>query len=783
MSKTTKTLLALLAAFTSFAALAQGTAPNLDIAQLLSATKTGDWSTQIWSSLLGEFATNPFGVAGGPYSMLSMLFVIFNSAIFAVSVAWLGYGVLSGVVGTAQDGQALGQRINTAWYPIRVTVGITGVMPVLGGFTLSQGFLMYLAAIGIGTANFMWNAAVQAPGVTRLVNHEAFASKPVLPRSDVVQAVTAGISSHICLLGYQKLQQEIVDAGGAIASRDALSRRTEVLPSGLKIKYGTAAKQELCGSISFTMERVREEGSITAYRNSSVNYAGIRASVAQQLADRLVTLDSLMEGAARSYDTAINGWHSSKSDEPINLDPRTLTAIVDAYLGDAQALVQPLTAGLTPQVHADAQRRMLANGWMSAGSYFATFAEANAALADATSGANIVVGAPKDGLADSVAEQVSQFLAWVDRQKPTISPEMGDFCAGSSLLTAALGTSTGNCSVGQAIVSRVIGGTARGSGGGSEASGSILFGTGQDQVGLVNPVIAAKNVGDYVMTAATAMIAYDYTAEKIFAGGGWLAATAAKWTGTAGSVVGIPGAPALAAAGDAAQKTSGMATEFLKHITSFGWMFLFLGALMAIYIPFLPLIAWIGGMISYTASFLEGFVAMPLHSMAHMHTDGEGMGQSTSHGYLFYLNTFARPPLMVISFFLASGLVIALGTVATYMFIPAMANVQGNSVTGLASIVGLIVIYFVILSVIINGCFDLIQVIPDQVIGFVGAGSVSTRLGQDAESKINALYLSGVRGGSSAAAGFKQGIDASKKEKMKAAASAGSRNAADGGRK
>jgi hypothetical protein len=37
-------------------------------------------------------------------------------------------------------------------------------------------------------------------------------------------------------------------------------------------------------------------------------------------------------------------------------------------------------------------------------------------------------------------------------------------------------------------------------------------------------------------------------------------------------------------------------------------------------------------------------------------------------------------------------------------------------------------------------------VIPDQVIGFVGAGSVSTHLGRDTEQKINGMFAMSVRG-------------------------------------
>jgi conjugal transfer/type IV secretion protein DotA/TraY len=371
---------------------------------------------------------------------------------------------------------------------------------------------------------------------------------------------------------------------------------------------------------------------------------------------------------------------------------------------------------------------MLASGWMGAGSFYGTFAEANAALADAVTGGRLTTRQPSEArIFSEAAVEVNRASKYVE-QVARNDAKTAVFCGGSTL-TSFIGTDSGNCSLGQGIVSAVMGATMRGSGGGAGVFG------GADDVGLVNPIVGMKNAGDYIMTVANVLILYDRAnnakidtdegfGDAISNGIGKVGATAAKKIPVIGTL--------------------------LDELAPFGWMLLALGAMLAIYIPFLPLIAWVGGMIAYTASFIEGLVAMPLHSMSHMHTDGEGMGQQTSHGYLFFLNTFARPPLMVIAFFIAGGLVIALGTVATMMFLPAMANVQGNSMTSVASIIGFIVIYFVLMNIIINGCFDLIHVIPDQVIGFVGSGSVNTSLGRDAEGKINALYMAGVRGGQGA---------------------------------
>ena len=132
--------------------------------------------------------------------------------------------------------------------------------------------------------------------------------------------------------------------------------------------------------------------------------------------------------------------------------------------------------------------------------------------------------------------------------------------------------------------------------------------------------------------------------------------------------------------------------------------------------------------------------------MSHLDGDGEGMGQRTQHGYMFYINALARPALMIIGFLVASALMIAIGTLQANMFLPAMANVQGNSITCLTSIVFFLLIFFVMNVTLISASFNLIYVITDQVIGFIG-GQVDSRLGRDTEQHANNMFMMAARVG------------------------------------
>jgi conjugal transfer/type IV secretion protein DotA/TraY len=314
-------------------------------------------------------------------------------------------------------------------------------------------------------------------------------------------------------------------------------------------------------------------------------------------------------------------------------------------------------------------------------------------------------------------------------------------------------------------VSAFVRGTTIGSGGGGNGEGAV----GLDSSGLVNPIIAMKNAGDYILVLAQGLLAVGPVLE--FADKFGLA----KVAGTVvGGAAGTGGGPGGMIAGAAVGNLVGGAVAVLKVLA---FTLLVAGAAMSVYIPLIPFITWIGAVLAYAASMFEGLAGMSLHAVSHLESEGEGLGQRTGHGYLFWINALARPALMVIGFFAASAMMIAIGTLQAHMFLPAMANVQGNSITGLASIILFILVFFVMNTTLISGAMNLIYVLTDQVIGFLG-GVFNSHLGREVESKVNAAFLLGARVGPQAIGQVGQAIAGSK---ARAALPAPQRGQAGGG--
>ncbi len=756
-----------LAAFGVFAAmpaLAQPAGGIPDINSLTAATTADDWSMKMWKSLLGDFAANPFSTLGQPTTLLGSVFLVFNAAVFVVGFTWAMYGVISGVVATAHEGEVLGRRMSSVWFPIRMVVGVAGMVPIFGGFTLNQAIMMFLTTVGIGIGNTIWTQAVDSTSQFQAL----MASQHMTPTSsNQVRAAAKGMfMGYVCMYLENAANQENRAYG---AAEPDLSVDRSVQGTTHSYKFGNQFSPMRCGGVTIIQNGGRTNGNnelFSGYRVESVDYETIRQHVMNQYVIGMQSLESQMASEAANWIAAREAALDSGArmpDVPMAAIDAAATQLVDT-VANSPAPVN--MSGL----HEAAKSNMLALGWFGAGAWFATLAEANAAIADASMGPAMTV-TPVQGeflssqaakgmvaakaSADALAEAAGAGGGGGDGTATLVGSAIRD--TGCGALNSVGGTATGNCSLGQGIVSAAIRGLAVGSGGGGNGGGSLSL----DSSGFVNPIIMMKNMGDYVMAfSSTLLLSGPIVAivEKLpFAKGAALAKSAAEM------------------AQSFANKTGGDGDgSFFAVLKSLAIVFLVLGAAMAVYIPLIPFITWMGAILAYAASVLEGLAGSTLHAMSHLDGDGDGLGQRTTHGYLFMINVLARPALMLIGFLVASALMIAIGTLQAIMFLPAMANVQGNSITGVASIMMFLIVFFVMNLTLIQASFNLIYVITDQVIGFVG-NAINSTLGRDTEDKVNNLFLMSARVGPGAigAAGAAKNAAKNATEKAKSAAGRG----------
>ena len=709
------------------------------IQQYLSATPSGDLSVAVFTAALGSFFTSPFTQVGSPTTVVGTVFMMFNAGIFAIGMVWVTYGIGAGIIQTAHEGVVLGRRFNPLWMPIRMTMGIGGLAPIFSGYSLSQAVMMFLASLGIGLCNFMWTGAVGIMNSGQPLISPAFMAPPT-GGSSYEQAAQAIFIGRVCQDAWNANQatvaatlagqyggaqpgdprlQGLIPAPVPTAPNDVVEVTSPAaagaaLPAKIGVSFDGPQQPSMCGSVWVANDGQgsRQASSLVGFRVASVNYPQLGAQVQKAYVSNFPAFKQQGEALAddwwNEYVSDSGNGNPSGTDAPHwPLFPQAkLAALAQDYASRVQASVGSDGSSKTlAALDTQARQEMLRYGWFGAGGWYATMSELQSSVAQAAQDVVLQVSMPtKTAMANSTTGQaLSAIMNSYSTARRTVGHD-------GSLIT----TPTGNMSLGQAIVSKVIDMASAGTPGTLAGSGAPL----------VDPIMSMKNLGDYLMTLGEAPVV-----SKI---GLWAAEIGGALTG---QVEVAAGAQALRSAMD----------DKLGGVIEGATVLFFLGAFMSLYLPLIPFIHWWSGIVQYVTVVFEGLAAAPLWAFAHLDANGEGLGGRTERGYLFVVNVLFRPALMLIGFILAAGVMLLLGSVLAALFLPAMANMQGNSTTGVASVIGFVIIYGLLNLTLISSVFNLVSLLPDQVLGWIGH-SGGVQLGKEVGDKVHGLVVASMGG-------------------------------------
>lgn len=684
----------------------------------------GDLATQIMQGLLGPMYSSPFTSGLGATSLFGVLFLAFNMVVFSAGVIWASYGVGVGIVQTAHEGVVLGRRLNAVWFPIRMATGIGSLTPVFGGFSLSQIVMIVATSWGITFGNYAYLQALNAmANFTPLLSVQVAKGPGIKSASDLANAI---FEQRLCEIDYQAKQTDMQSNGLNVPSNDQLRQTTFSTLANIKsgVGVGTAMGTNndplACKAVGIAKKEfaARSSSSAFGFRVNTVNYQAIADGAYNRYASNWPNFYRQVRQLADQW---VNDSKTANDRVPVPEDKLTSQAVAFASGVSQAAMPAAVNASAITQA-ATAQMRQ--NGFLSAGSFYSTYGEVNASITQAADSVEYVIvdsGAQSSAAASAGSGEYTKWQrAYAERRTSSSAnaaqQQENSWCK-------AIETATGNCSLGQTILEKALAGLTSGSGGGGSGTFQII-----------DPIIAAKNIGDYMMTTGEGILAFSAIT-------GSVGKVAEKASGLLGSVPGV---------GWVASAVSGGLSSIASMLPIMGGMLLAVGALLALYIPMVPFINWVSAIVQYFSIVVQSFAAAPLWAFAHLQAEGEGMGQRTERGYLYLLLLLFKPILMVVGFFAACGLVILIGSAVLYLFLPAIASAQGNSITGLGSIIGYAIMFFMIMNIIIQGMFNLVEELSDDTIGWVGNVGKST-IGRGMEDKAHNVFMMGGRFGSSAA--------------------------------
>lgn len=656
--------------------------PTIDQLRDASNTTPQDASLKIMQGLFGvDSIAAPFE-PGAPKTPLQQGVYVFNAVLFILIGVYSFIRFFEFILNTAATGHPLGADENSGWRgPIRWVFGIIGSAPIFSGYSLAQAMLLWTLSLGIGAANHTRDLAISSITNAQFLPEPApTAAGASTPQSIEDIAMSAALFS-IC-------SADLTESNNSILYSDPGNTPPQFNPTytGTKNSWSTTrtvAEWSGCGSIQL---RRQEEGDKTTKDGSyaAIQYQEIaaRAQKANEAALNQIAKGIPQIISAHWYN---DGW-SRTPDAPM-LTTENIDALIDDIRKFAaltkDALRQNLTAALPAdnQSQAEAISRLKDGGWLQTPSLYQTRSESEAAqlaalnayalISDQTKYAEALITKNING-----NQNLSFGLRHLLERKQATDPKSNGLCPVDR-------TSNGNCSIGQAILRNIAGAAAT------------------DNQSRIDPLMAAKYMGDTVMIIGeTLLVSAALPLDK------------------------IPGVGAAASflLGGAIEKAQGAAAVL-------GWVFLGVGALLAIYIPLIPFLTWVNAVISWFFSVLEALIQSGISLLTHLNpatNSSQFATGSSAKVYTSSLNLILRPTVMVLGFFAAAQALPYIGAWVYQAFFHVVGQIQGDSVTGLVSIIGFLLVFALLLFGLVQTTFSLVLIeLPNRLLGILGGESAT----------------------------------------------------------
>ncbi len=658
-----------------------------------AAKRSGDKSREALVTIYGNVVNNPLasGGAGGGDTILAGIFQVTNGALLVIGAMFACYIMFRKMTQTAHDGSVYDRDKHTLWGPIRLVWGLSALVPTANGWSLSQLLMLWGAAVmGVGIANVGVDASVAA-----FNDGKSMVLQPVMTSTSELAHKIFEI--ELCRHGVNSGLAQSVNAGGLVP--DGGYVQTQATDTGFIL----ANQSFVCGGANLNTD-LGPQAASTEWFSSSIDVSDIRRAHLQALSGMEKSLDKSAQQFVNALVTRSFSGSGTLPDAEIAIQAaaqqyeNTVNAVAATKQGNISALSSQLSSSIK-----DA-------GWWTLGAWYQTFAAANTRLTDAVAGKATTFGVSMSGDPGIMSVYQGALGAYQAQQ-------------GRSTNTHATPLGTKRQDDGGNIIASLFAAP------GQELTKALIgINDGGESRGQINPLIKIKNLGDHLTGVAEIAFAGYLTARGLERVSESLsvAGLASRVADTTGAVSFLKGA------------LDGAGPIILMIIIAA----LLLGIGMATYLPMVPFVVWFGAAVNWLVVVGEAVVAAPLWAITHLGGEGDGLGHKTAHGYIFLLDVMVRPILMVVGFFLGGAGIIAGGTLLNQLFGVALGNAQFDSLTGIGSIIAYCTIYFSMCLNLVHSCFNLIFLVPDRVINWVGGHSPSA-VGSDHSDKtrhnLNAL--------------------------------------------
>lgn len=684
--------------------LAASTAIAADSSGLHAFTPpVGDTSVDMLSQVFGPIVdglkvasgqgAQALGSDGNGQTIIGAMMGVFNNAVLFLGMLFVLTTTVRGTVDSAHSGELLGKKMSEIWVPIRTVAGTALLLPLASGFSLLQMGVLWLALQGVGVASSMWGVAMDhlaANGTLGYVN---------LPDARPLAANI--LRSEICMAAMNKQYTDTES-----------QTRIEFAATSIPVAFGTAPDRN---SQQYMTESYIDKGYAwrATDRKLNPNVCGsISFSDTPQSKDLSSSLRGPLLAAHSQAVRAMIDELRPVAAKIVSFQTPPAGAIdlaVTHYKTTLQAAANQAIAATPEAAKSDFIAYARDAGWVAAGAWWSSLTRLNDAVQSAVNALPVsqassieeletkeTLIAYKDSM--TVAEQYLKDRAGAPRAEATADIKIRSADDVWRLLSvpAMAGIDT--------LTQRIAGAN-------------------------TSPVTQLRSIGNDVVSIGIAI------KSAMFVAAGLLGGKDLEWT------VGL-GFNVLEAL-----KTLTGTVEWLSNSL---WV---IGAMLAYYLPAVPVIWWVMSVVRWLVSVAEAVLAAPVMAAMMIHPDSDDVVGKSGPGFMLILAMVLQPALLLFALVLAILMTYPGAALVNQLFLQIVSGTVGNTGVGLVGVVAFTSLYLTMMVLVMHSCFALVSAVPDNVMRYfasqAGAQGV-VKTGDEAYTNLHG-------GASSAGAGLARG--------------------------
>ncbi|MBP2309719.1 DotA/TraY family protein [Azospirillum melinis] len=677
------------------------------------------WLSKLFPDAISVLGSNPASTGSSTVGTDSLrpLFQMFNSVILFIAAAMMSVHTIIGTAATAHEGKVLGGRWNTMWAPIRISLGVASLAPVKG-YCMAQLLAVQVLMGGYAFADGLWSIYV----ANLVAPTSAVVATPSVDLGDRVMAQI--LTNEVCAKFVVAKKINVESSGLTFwlykvnpfsEDRPAAAVPIQSKPTadgGALWDYGT-----LCGAVKLPVSPdavppVGEQGMVdyTVVAPAIKAFDAARAQLLGQLISSIRS-SGLVENivSAKMIGSFIAPDLGAMKDQYSKV-----REAATKYNADLIAAAKTMADALDTKTRAQFIAQSVQLGWASAGAINAALVQLSASAFDhAQSGLPEYHGPDLRRLGNSDKE----LQGAIDLTQVLIGAMGSAGALENGNAAAAFGmTESGD------IVERVFK---------SPINGLARWVSGRFPLDETNPMATIQSEGQAILIAGeAALLTY----------GGIRAALATAEKAGENGISNVTAAPQ-----SGFLELARVGSPII--MTIIGGM-LILGTVEAYIVPMIPFVSWFFAIIGCASFAVEFVIAAPLAAFMHVRMDGDELiGPQQKPFYSMLLGGAMRPTLLLFGLFLSTMVFSVMAGFLNSTFGLAMSSAQGNHITGVAGILGLMCLLMYLHYQLAMRTMELVHRVPAMVSRLTGVDDLDQDTHRNSTSIAGAVVGMVQRGG------------------------------------